>query len=99
MTVETLSGIKTLYLRSRNGQVGTVAVDMGLGKLLQKDVPLLAETGTGIMISMGNPHMVVFPKDPELISPQVFGPQIENDPRFPGGINVEFVQVLSKNGV
>ena len=42
-------------------------------------------------ISMGNPHAVIDHPDPAAVVRTV-GPQIETDPRFPKGTNVEFVR-------
>ncbi len=42
-------------------------------------------------LSMGNPHAVFVVDDPTSFPVTVFGPRIERDPRFPKGVNVEFV--------
>lgn len=47
-------------------------------------------------VSVGNPHAVIFADDVEEIPLTVLGPQIEHHENFPGGVNVEFVQVLSE---
>jgi len=50
-------------------------------------------------VSMGNPHCVIFvPEATDELVLQI-GPQIENDPRFPKRINVEFVEVLAPGEV
>ena len=94
LTVETLSGVKTLILRVEDGQVRTVAVDMGPALLRQRDLTLPAGIGVGTVVSVGNPHVVVFSRDVESLPLYLWGPRIEQDPRFPGGINAEFVQIL-----
>jgi diaminopimelate epimerase len=50
-------------------------------------------------VSMGNPHCVIFVDraTDELV--RGVGPKIENDPRFPARVNVEFVEVISPNEV
>ena len=50
-------------------------------------------------VSMGNPHCVIFvdKATDELV--RGVGPKIENDPRFPARVNVEFVEVISPNEV
>ena len=63
MTVETLSGVKTLRLTLNGDRVEMVSVDMGQAVLEQRDLPLPADMGTGTVISVGNPHVVVFTPD------------------------------------
>ena len=48
-------------------------------------------------MSVGNPHAVFFTDDAEAVAPSQIGPMIEHDPVFPGGVNAEFVQVISRN--
>ncbi len=51
------------------------------------------------LVSMGNPHCVIFTD--ELSDDLVLGigPQIEKHPSFPNRINVEFIKVISKNDI
>lgn len=95
MTVSTRSGVKTLFLKISRGKAVSVSVDMGKAVLLERDVPLPEGIGTGTAVSTGNPHMVVFSEDAEIVPLLRYGPAIERDGRFPGGINAEFIQVLS----
>ena len=95
LSIETLSGIKALTLHVEDGAVRTVTVDMGRAVLEQKDLPLPQGMGIGTLISVGNPHLVIFTKDVEALPLYLWGPRMEQDRRFPGGVNVEFVQVLS----
>ena len=74
MTIETLSGIKTVRLLQYNGQVKRARVDMGPACLESKQVPVdlpeervvgrQTEVAGGVYeitcVSMGNPHCVVF---------------------------------------
>ena len=48
-------------------------------------------------ISTGNPHAVIFVKDAENAPLTTLGPIIEKHVAFPDGVNVEFVEVLSRN--
>ncbi len=77
MTIETLSGIKELYLTTQNGYVSSVKVHMGKADLDPKNVPVLLEGNCIVKqpitidgktyeitcVSMGNPHAVVFCDD------------------------------------
>ena len=94
LTVETRSGIRNLTLKTGDdGKVNAAAVDMGNAKLLEKT--LLLPMGTGMAVSVGNPHAVCFADSVKNVPLSLWGPMIEHDERFPDGVNVEFVQVLS----
>ena len=98
LTIETLSGIKTLELNIRCGRVRSVSVDMGRA-VVQDDMELPAGKQTVICtpVSVGNPHAVIFISDMEKVPVALFGPQIEKHSAFPGGVNVEFIQVISEH--
>lgn len=95
LTVETLSGIKSLDLGVSFGKVKSVTVDMG--KALPSDEMTLTVDGETVVltpVSVGNPHAVIFVQDIEKVPLTTLGPKIEHHEAFPGGVNVEFVQVL-----
>ena len=48
-------------------------------------------------VDVGNPHAVIFTDDAESAPLTTLGPAIEHHPAFPGGVNVEFVQILRRN--
>jgi diaminopimelate epimerase len=50
-------------------------------------------------VSMGNPHVVFFCRDVDLVPLESVGPRLETAPLFPQRINVHFVQVLSPRHV
>lgn len=96
LTIETLSGIKTLSLHIADGRVDTVTV--GMGPSLAEDDMELAVDGKKLVctpVSVGNPHAVIFVDSIDGAPVTELGPIIEKHPAFPGGVNVEFVQVLS----
>ena len=45
------------------------------------------------LVSMGNPHVVLWAERPELLELDAVGPQIESHPWFPERINAHFVRV------
>ncbi|MCD8206283.1 MAG: diaminopimelate epimerase [Clostridia bacterium] len=109
--VETLSGVKTLKLFfDEKGLVSSVRVDMGAPVLAGKDIPSVfdepsvvgksveigGEAHTVTLVSMGNPHCVVY-EDPEKVDLENIGPLFECSPLFPERINTEFVRVNGKN--
>ena len=93
LTVDTLSGVKELTLRIEDERVKSVTVDMGQAVLLSPELPLPAGLGIGTEVSVGNPHAVSFVELAESIPLSLWGPAVEKS--VPGGINAEFVQVLS----
>ncbi len=96
LTVETLSGIKTLSLTVEDGRVTRVSVGMGraaVGKELALELPFGTVSGTPV--SVGNPHFVVFTDDVENVPLEALGPMIEKHETFPRRVNVEFVQKIS----
>ena len=100
LTVETMSGIRTLEMQVRSGRVRSVTVDMGkveVGKEFALQVG--DRTVTGTPVSVGNPHFVVFVEDINEVPLTELGPRIEKHEAFPGGINVEFVQILTADRI
>jgi carbamoyl-phosphate synthase large subunit len=111
MRIETKSGVKKLYLSTRNGQVSSVKVDMGRAELRPEQIPVnlggenvIAQKVTigGVdyeltCVSMGNPHAVVFSNRLDDLDLNETGPLFENDPLFPDRVNAEFVNVIDRN--
>lgn len=95
VTVETLSGVKKLTLHEKDGRIERVSVDMGRAVLEEPCLPLPEGMGMGALVNMGNPHVVTFSDSVADLPLYLWGPRIEHDPRFPDGVNAEFVQVLS----
>lgn len=113
ITVETLSGIKTLELNVKNDKVETVKVNMGTPILLPKDVPVVSDKDKVVdepividdkeyritCVSMGNPHAITFIENTDDLEIETIGPKFENNPIFPDRVNTEFIQVLDRNTV
>jgi diaminopimelate epimerase len=95
LRVQTGAGIKTCELLSRNGHQFEFEMDMGEPKVGEEFSIQLAQAEVrGTPVSLGNPHYVVFGNEfpPEWQSVAV---QIQRNPQFTHGINVEFVRVIS----
>ena len=98
LRIETLSGIRALELHLCGGRVKTVSVDMGravAGEDLTLDVG--GEKVVCTPVDVGNPHAVLFVSSAEDAPLTTLGPKIEKHPAFPGGVNVEFVEVIAKD--
>ena len=96
ITVETLSGVKTLTLDLDGNRVHAVTVDMGTAEVKRRKT-LKTELGAFrcIPVSVGNPHAVLFVENVESVPLSEIGPQIERNKAFLDRVNAEFVQVLS----
>lgn len=109
ITVDTLSGVKTLQLTVADGKVQAARVDMGAAILDPKEIPAYLDGTRAVdvplvvdekvyhitCVSMGNPHCVVFLKeDVDALDLARLGPKFEHNPLFPERINTEFVNVL-----
>ncbi len=109
-TVETLSGIKTLHFDfDEKGKVASAKVDMGRaeldgakipsvfsGKVISKPLSVEGREYSVTLVSMGNPHCVVF-ADPDGLDLEQIGKKFENHAAFPERINTEFVKVIARN--
>ena len=108
--VETLSGIKNVWLTLKDEEVSAVKVDMGAPNWERSSLPMVGQ-GTCInetlkvdgepfkatCLSMGNPHCVIFVDKVNDFPVEQIGPKIENHNAFPKRTNVGFVQVLNPN--
>ena len=111
ITIDTLSGIKTLSLYLRGGEVYAVKVDMGKAVLTPNLIPVklggeevidrpvtIGDTPYNITcVSMGNPHCVVFVDSVDTLDIEKVGPMFENSELFPERINTEFIRVLDSH--
>ena len=113
ITLETLSGIKTLTVHpDENGQVREVTVDMGPGVPMQvllpgggtgtfigEQVHAAGQVFTGSAIDMGNPHLVLFVEDALSAPVAEAGPILERLPMFPDRANIEFARILDETHI
>ena len=111
-TVETLSGVKTLELNlDSSGKVSAARVNMGAAifdgekipstfkgeKIISQPLEVDGVTYNVTLVSMGNPHCVVFVDNPNTMNLEAIGPKFENHPAFPERVNTEFVRLIGKN--
>ncbi|HBE15268.1 MAG TPA: diaminopimelate epimerase [Ruminococcaceae bacterium] len=108
VTIDTLSGIKTLELTVRDGKVQSARVDMGAAILSPAAIPVNYDGDRMIdapltvdgkewnvtAVSMGNPHCVTFVDDVDSLALEKLGPHFENHSIFPERVNTEFVRVI-----
>lgn len=111
ISVETLSGIKRIaVLTDEDGNMTGARVNMGRPILAPKKIPALfgGETAIGVpltaggeeytvsLVSMGNPHCVVYVNDVNGIDIEKLGPAFERHEKFPDRINTEFIRVVGE---
>ena len=111
ITIDTLSGVKTLELTVKDGKMQSARVDMGAAILAPREIPVDMDGENVISapivvdekvyhmtcVSMGNPHCVIFGKDPDTIDLEKIGPHFEHFEKFPERINTEFIEVLDNH--
>ena len=96
----TLSGVKILNLKTKDGKVESVTVDMGEPGFEDEslynpaiNLPSL-EGGEGrgsLFVSMGNPHYVIFSDDVDAVERK--GSELEHHAAFPQRCNIEFANL------
>ncbi len=109
-SVETLAGVKQVWLTLDGGEVSAVRVNMsapnwqrsalpmvGDGTCINQDLEVNGVTYKVTCLSMGNPHCVIFVENVDTFPVERVGPLIENHKAFPRRTNVGFVQVLNQN--
>lgn len=114
LTIDTLSGIKTIELFIENGKMISAKVDMGKAILEPAFIPVRSKASNPLInfpfqvednlyhittVSMGNPHCVVFVEDPVLVDLPLIGPKFEQHPFFPESVNTEFISVVNRKTI
>ena len=114
ITIDTLSGVKTLELTVKDGKMQSARVDMGAAILAPREIPVDMDGENVISapivvdekvyhmtcVSMGNPHAIVYVD--EMIDDETMakiGPLFEHHECFPRRVNTEFVKVLDRERV
>ncbi|HYM14523.1 MAG TPA: diaminopimelate epimerase [Dehalococcoidia bacterium] len=111
--VETGAGLLRVRIGTEGGLVTSVRESMGPPRLDPREIPVniaapppitefdLATAHGSVpvtLVSMGNPHAVLFQDAPVADYPlAAVGPQVEHHPLFPNRTNFEVVRVLSRD--
>ena len=103
-SIETDAGIRQCRVVSVAGQVYRIAAGMGVPLVSTRSVRLAnGLTIQGAVISMGNPHFVIFTENEDFsvagFSWESIGHEICLHPDFPEQTNVEFVLVTSSSEI
>lgn len=109
-----LSKKKVLKLKTSNGLVTTKLLRRDWIKaslaIPEFDVSIIANTALGgigrndepinfSLVSVGNPHAVILVSDIANADVTQIGPFLEKNPIFPKGINVEFMEIVSRDKI
>ncbi|MEO6710482.1 MAG: diaminopimelate epimerase [Planctomycetota bacterium] len=94
-TIETDAGPKAARVIREGTRIVAAEIAMGEPRLVERRVTL--KTGHGAveatLVELGNPHCVIFVRDPKEAPVAQLGAEIERHRHFPGRTNVEFVAV------
>ena len=107
--IETLAGIKTLILNTKDGKVETARVDMGEAEKIPvistekpvKNLELEAENKKFkfTCVSMGNPHAITIVENTKEFDVEKYGKVLEIDKAFPKKANIEFAQIIDRQNI
>jgi diaminopimelate epimerase len=100
VTVDTSAGTKTLELKAIAGARYTFRAALGPpAGIRQLQIPVLGETMTASVLSVGNPQCVILGPLPDQERFNRLGPALSTHPMFPAGTNVEFAHVEGRDRV
>ncbi len=113
LQIETASGVKNCKVYTKDGKVFKVKVEMGKPEFHALQIPTKIEGDLIVnhklpvggqnydvtVLSMGNPHCVVFVDNVDKLDLAAIGPKFEHHEMFPEGVNTEFVEVINENTV
>lgn len=96
LCIETGSGVRKLDLEVKEDSVCSVSVDIGTASVSQPVSAVIDGMELEMIpVSVGNPHAVIFTDENGLRLPEIIGEKTAYHPMFDGGVNAEFVQVIS----
>ena len=100
VTIETDAGLRECRIVSVEGHVFKICMGMGVPRVSEHTVTVTnGQVIQGAVVSMGNPHFVVFTEEADFsvagLSWESIGREICFHPDFPKQTNVEFVRVES----
>lgn len=111
--IETLAGIKTLILNTKDGKVEIARVDMGEPILEAEKIPVIStekpvknleleaenKKFKFTCVSMGNPHAITIVENTKEFDVEKYGKVLEVDKAFPKKANIEFAQIVDRQNI
>ncbi|WP_067725714.1 diaminopimelate epimerase [Oceanobacillus damuensis] len=113
-SISTKANIVKSEVALNGDEVQQITINMGAPNLRRMDIPMMGNDDPKVVsepfivngqklevtaVSMGNPHAVFFVDNIAEAPLYELGPKIEKDMRFPDGVNVEFIEVVSPNEI
>jgi diaminopimelate epimerase len=116
LTIDTLSGVRKVKAYMSRNKVNRIEVNMGLPQFQPEQIPVKVKVDiipilgypleingkelTLALLSMGNPHAVIFLSQPTAdFHLAEIGPKVERHPMFPQRTNFEVASVLSRGKI
>lgn len=114
VTIETLSGIKTIHIDAENGKATNMRAEIGGAEFEAEKIPVRTNNLHFVQqtlnargqvfevtaVSVGNPHAIIFTDNVEQIDVAKYGEAIENMTElFQDKVNVSFVQILDEENI
>lgn len=101
ITVETLGGLQYLDMKTEQGRVTEVTVDLGIPRVtsqVPEEILVQGKTLQFTGIDVGSPHAVYFVEDNQHLNLEEIGPSFEWHERFlPDRVNTEFIVVKDRS--
>jgi diaminopimelate epimerase len=99
--LETVAGPVATRVFRKDGRVNAVRLEMGRGEIdrSRKTLNVLGESLDVTVVSVGNPHCVVFGQPMTRERLFALGPAIENHAAFPNRINVQLAEPAGRDRV
>lgn len=73
-----------------------IPVNLTGNMVLKQRIQVMGQLWFMTCVNMGNPHCVMFVRDPEVLDLETIGPVFEHHELFPNRTNVEFVRVIDR---
>lgn len=98
VSVETVAGIRKVFLSWTQNRIESVSADIGAPKIafINRKEAVGGKTFDLTSLSFGNPHCVVFTDDLSDETFFTYGPKLEAHTLFPERTNVEFLSVIDR---
>lgn len=92
--VDEAAGIVRVDMGEPRLQPAEIPADFPGSRVVAAALPVHTRVFYATLVSMGNPHCVIFVDDVDSFPVEKIGPQIEHHVLFPEKTNVEFIQLL-----
>ena len=97
LTIDTDAGPRELRLLVKGDRAVRASVNMGKPEVSPpREVRLEGSFFPVQLVSVGNPHAVIFCEEIDSLDLPVIGPLFEHHERFPEGVNTEFIQLIDR---